>query len=106
MHYAKILHLLSFLNKMKPVFVIHNNTIATADDIITLSDVVNIFPVELSRAIITLSYALNWLEKCNYFRPKYFSICCQTFWELGPLSVYIRLHFINCVAYCRVRLCT
>ena len=34
--------------------MINNNTIATADDIITLSDYVNIYPVGLSGAIITL----------------------------------------------------
>ena len=62
--------------------MIHNITIATGDDIITLSDDVNIYPVDLSGAIITLSDVLNWLEKYDYFRPKYFSICCQSFWEL------------------------
>ena len=50
--------------------MINNITIATGDDIITLSDDVNIYIVDLSGAIITLSYVLNWLEKCNYFRPK------------------------------------
>ena len=57
--------------------MIYNITIATADDIITLSN-----DVDLSGAIITLGYVLNWLEKCNYLRPKYFSICRQPFWEL------------------------
>ena len=62
--------------------MMHNITIATDDDIITLSDDVNIYLVDLSGAIITLSYVLNWLEKCNYFRSKYFSICCKAFWEI------------------------
>ena len=75
-------HLLSFQNKMEPVYVINNITIATADDITTLSDDVNIYPVDLSGTTYTLSNDLNWLEKCSYFRPIFFSICCQSFWEL------------------------
>ena len=62
--------------------MIKNITIATADDITTLSDYVNIYPVDLSGTINTLSNALNWLEKSSYFRPKFFSICCHSFWEL------------------------
>ena len=75
-------HLLSFQNKMEPECVINNNTIATAEDITTLSDDVNIYPVDLSGTINSLSNSLNWLEKCSYFRPILFSICCQSFWEL------------------------
>ena len=75
-------HLLSFQNKSEPVCVINNITIATADDITTLSDDVNIYPVDLSGTINTLNNDLNWLEKCSYFRPIFFSICCQSFWEL------------------------
>ena len=52
--------------------MINNVTIATADDITILSDDVNIYPVDLSRTINTLSYALNWLGKCRYFRPIFF----------------------------------
>ena len=44
-------HLLSFQNKMEPVCVINDITIATADDITTLSDDVNIYPVDLSGTI-------------------------------------------------------
>ena len=62
-------HLLSFQNKMEPVCVINTITIATADDITTFSDDVNIYPVDLSETINTLSNDLNWLEKCSYFRP-------------------------------------
>ena len=43
----------------------HNISIATDDDIIQLSDDVNIYPVYLSRAIIILGNCLNWLEKTN-----------------------------------------
>ena len=57
--------------------MINNITIATADDITTLSDDVNIYPIDLAGAINTLSNGLNWLEKCSYFRPIIFSICCQ-----------------------------
>ena len=39
--------------------MIHNITIATGDDIITLSDDVLIYTVDLSGTIITLSYVLN-----------------------------------------------
>ena len=43
--------------------MIHNISIATADDIIQFSDDVNIHPVYLSRAIIIWGNCLNWLEK-------------------------------------------
>ena len=46
--------MLSFQNKMEPGCVINNITIATADDITTLSDDVNIYPVDLSGTINTL----------------------------------------------------
>ena len=62
--------------------MINNITIVTADDITTLSDDVNIYPVDLSGTINTLSNALNRLEKSRYFRPILFSICFQSFWEL------------------------
>ena len=52
--------------------MINNNTITTADDITTLSDDVNIYSIDLSGTINTLSNALNWLEKCSYFRPIFF----------------------------------
>ena len=69
----------------------NNITIVTADDITTPSDGVNIYPVELSGTLNTLSNALNWLEKCSYFtlsnalnwlakccnfRPIFCSVCC------------------------------
>lgn len=41
----------------------HNITIATADYIIVLRYDVNIYPVDLSGAIITLSTVLNWLGR-------------------------------------------
>ena len=43
--------------------MINNITIATADDIIVLRYDVNIYPVDLSGAIITLSTVLYWLGK-------------------------------------------
>ena len=52
--------------------MINNITIATADDVTTLSYDVNVYPVDLSGTINTLSNALNWLEKCSYFRPIFF----------------------------------
>ena len=48
---------------MEPMFVIHNISIATDDDIIQFGDDVNIYPVYLSRAIIIWRNCLNWLEK-------------------------------------------
>ena len=39
--------------KFKPMFVIHNNFIATADDIKNFGDDANIHPVFSSRAIIS-----------------------------------------------------
>ena len=62
--------------------MINNITIATADDITTHSDDVNIYPVDLSGTINILNNALNWLEKSSYFRPIFFSVCCQSIWEL------------------------
>ena len=43
--------------------MIHNISIATADDIIQFGDDVNMYPVYLSRAIIIWRNRLNWLEK-------------------------------------------
>ena len=43
--------------------MIHNISIATADDVIRFGDEVNIYPVYLSRAIIICGNCLNWLEK-------------------------------------------
>ena len=52
--------------------MINNITIATADDITTLSDDVNIYPIDLSGTINTLSNALNWLEKKQLFQTSIF----------------------------------
>ena len=72
--------------------MINNITIATADDITTFSDNVNIYPVDLSGTINTLGNALNWLEKCSYFRPIFFFFFNLLSVILGthpwPLSVY------------------
>ena len=74
---------------MEPVCVINNITIATADDITTLCDDVNIYPVDLSGTINTLSNALNWLEKKQLFQANIFfnlfSVILGT--HLWPLSV-------------------
>ena len=43
--------------------MIHNISIATDDDIIQFGDDVNIYPLDLSRAIIIWGNGLNWLEK-------------------------------------------
>ena len=43
--------------------MIHNISIATADDIIHIGDDVNIYPVYLSLATIIWGNLLNWLEK-------------------------------------------
>ena len=49
-----------FFEEMEPMFVIHNISIATDDDVIQFGDDVNIY---LSRAIIICGNCLNWLEK-------------------------------------------
>ena len=51
------------LEKMESMFVIHNISIATDDDIIQFGDDVNIYLVYLSRAIIICGNFLKWLEK-------------------------------------------
>ena len=48
--------------EMEPMFVIHNISIATDDDVIQFGDDVNIYPVYLSRAIIIYGKCLNWQE--------------------------------------------
>ena len=48
---------------MEPMFVIHNISITTDDDIIQFGNDVNIYIVYLSRAIIIWGNCLNWLEK-------------------------------------------
>ena len=45
-------HLLSFFEEIEPMFVIHNISIATDDDIIQFGNDVNIYTVYLSRPII------------------------------------------------------
>ena len=52
-----------FLEEMEPMFVIHNISIATYDDIIQFGNDVNIYNVYLSRPIIIWRNCLNWLEK-------------------------------------------
>ena len=54
-----------FIEDMEPMFVIHNISIATDDDIIQFGDDVNIYTVYLSRAVIIWGNCLNWLEKTN-----------------------------------------
>ena len=57
-----------FFEEMEPMFVIHNISIATDDDIIQFGNDVNICTVYLSRAIIIWG---NCLNKTN-FRPYFF----------------------------------
>ena len=52
-----------FFEETEPMFVIHNISIATDDDIIQFGNDVNIYTIYLSRAIIILGNCLNWLEK-------------------------------------------
>ena len=52
-----------FFEEMEPMFVINNISIETDDDIIRFGDDVNIYPVDLSRAIIVWGNCLDWLEK-------------------------------------------
>ena len=47
----------------EPMFVIHNISIATDDDIIQFGNDVNIYTVYLSRVFIIWGNCLNWLEK-------------------------------------------
>ena len=49
--------------EMEPMFVMHNISIATDDDIIQFGNDVKIYTVNLSRAIIIWGNFLNWLEK-------------------------------------------
>ena len=52
-----------FLEEMEPMFVIHNISIATDDDIIQVGDDVNTYPVYSSRANIICGNCLNWQVK-------------------------------------------
>ena len=52
-----------FLEETEPMFVIHNISIVTDDDIVQFGDDVSIYPVYLSRASIICGNCLNWLEK-------------------------------------------
>ena len=67
---------------MKPMIVIHNISIATADDIIQLGDDVNIYPVYLSRAIIIRGNCLNRLEKTIVSDQFFLSNSCKLILEL------------------------
>ena len=70
-----------FFEEMEPVFVIHNISIATDDDVIQFGDDVSIYPVYLSRAIIIWGNCLNWLER-PLFQTLFFSTSCKLIWEL------------------------
>ena len=52
-----------FFEEMEPMFVIHNISIVTDNDIIQFGNDVNIYTVYLSRAIISWGNCLNWLGK-------------------------------------------
>ena len=71
-----------FFEEMEPMFVIHNISIATDDDIIQVGDDVNIYTVYLSRAVIIWGNCLNWLEKKHCFRPYFLSNSCKLNWLL------------------------
>ena len=51
-----------FSEELEPMFVIHNISIVTADDITYFGDDVNIYPVFLPRAITIWECCLNWLK--------------------------------------------
>ena len=55
-------HLLSFFEEMELMFVIHNISITTDDDITQFGDDINICPIYLSRANTIWGNCLNWLE--------------------------------------------
>ena len=61
------------------MFVIHNISIATDDDIIQLGDALNIYPVYLSRAIIIWENCLNWLDKTIV--SNHIFVNCKLIWE-------------------------
>ena len=61
--------------------MIHNITTATDDDIIQFGDDTNIYPIYLSRAVITWGNCLNWLEK-TIVSDHILSISCTLIWEL------------------------
>ena len=58
-------HLLPFFVESEPMFIKHNISIATDDDIMHIGDDVNIYPVYSPSAIIIWRNCLNWLEKTN-----------------------------------------
>ena len=61
--------------------MIHNISIAADDDIIQFGDVVNIYPVYLSRTIIIWGNCINLLEK-TIVSDIFLSISCTLIWEL------------------------
>ena len=68
-----------FFEDMEPMFVIHNISIATDDDIIKFGNDVNIYTVYLSRAIINWGICLNWLEKTIVSDHIFWRICVSWF---------------------------
>ena len=63
------------------MFVIHNISIATDDDIIQIGDDVNIYSTYLSRAIVIEEIVLL-ARKDPCFWLYFLSISCQLIWEL------------------------
>ena len=53
----------NFSEELEPMFVIHNISIATADDVTYFGDDVKYIPCILPRAITIWGCCLNWLEK-------------------------------------------
>ena len=88
-----IILLLLFLSDQNRSTVVLSSNVVVLSSKVTPSDDVIIYPVELCHlpgAIITLSNVLNWLEKCNYFRPIFvFNLLSAILGAHSwPLSVY------------------
>ena len=62
-----------FFEEMEPMFVIHNISITTNDDIIKFGNDVNIYPVYLSRVIIIWGNCPIRLKKDHCFRLQFLS---------------------------------
>ena len=88
-----------FSEEMEPMFVIHNISIATDDDIIQFGDDVKIYPVYLTKPITILGNCLNWEEKTIVSDHLFLSISCKLIWELTNghwVYVHIQLHISHC----------
>ena len=71
--------------------MIHNISIATADDVTYFGDDVKYIPCIFTQGNYHLGMLSQLVRKDDCFRPVVWSICCKLIWELKSRYVWTRL---------------